>query len=46
MTYSWGMNQSVHTPVDEPACPIGIVVLPALIGSLVWLVVLLSQLPQ
>jgi hypothetical protein len=40
------MNTHTQTPVDDRSCPMGFVVLPALIGGLVWLCIILSRLPH
>ena len=40
------MSNPTQTQVDETACPTGFVVLPALIGGLVWLCVILGRLPH
>jgi hypothetical protein len=37
------MNTPVQTHVDDGACPTGLVVLPALIGALVWLCEILPR---
>jgi len=33
-------------PVDDTACPVAFVAIPAVVGVLVWLFVLISRLPQ
>jgi hypothetical protein len=40
------MNTHTQTPVDDRSCPTAFVVLPALIGGLVWLCIILSRLPH
>jgi hypothetical protein len=37
------MNTRIDTHVDDNSCPTGFIVLPALIGGLVWLCVILSR---
>ena len=37
------MNNQLQTHIDEPACPMALVVLPAIIGALVWLCVILPR---
>ncbi len=38
------MSMPTQTRVDDSFCPTGLIVLPALIGGLVWLCVILSRL--
>jgi hypothetical protein len=40
------MSTKTQNPTDDPPCPVGIIVLPALVGALVWLCVVLSRLPM
>ena len=40
------MNSPSGTHVEDSSCPTGLIVLPTLIGGLVWLCVILSRLPH
>jgi hypothetical protein len=37
---------SGHLPADDSSCPVAFVALPAVMGALIWLCVLLARLPQ
>jgi hypothetical protein len=39
------MNQN-NLPADDTACPAAFVAVPAVVGALLWLAVMLSRLPQ
>jgi hypothetical protein len=35
-----------NAPTDDTACPASFVAIPAVVGALLWLAVMLSRLPQ
>ena len=37
------MEQDTQTPTVERSCPLGFIVLPAFVGGLIWLLVLLAR---
>jgi hypothetical protein len=39
------MNQS-DQPADDSACPVAFIAIPAVVGALLWLFVMLTRLPQ
>jgi len=40
------MNTQDRSHGDDAGCPIGLIVLPALVAALVWVCAILSRLPQ
>ncbi|MCS7045769.1 MAG: hypothetical protein NZO58_05390 [Gemmataceae bacterium] len=40
------MRQATQTYLDDASCPTAFVVLPSIIGALVWLCVMLSHMPR
>jgi hypothetical protein len=35
-----------QSPADDTACPVAFVAIPAVVGALLWLAIMLSRLPQ
>ena len=42
---SLAMQHRLQAPLDDPPCPMGFVIVPAFIGALIWLCVLLHAMP-
>lgn len=38
-------QQDTYTPVVDHACPVGLILVPMIVGGLLWLVTFLSRLP-